>query len=237
MSVSQATSPFIVLVDDDQNITSLLQGNLQSEGYTVEVFDNAEDALCAPLENCQLMVCETRLPGEIDGYELLERVKEDPVTMLLPVIFCTEADGENDIIAGLNAGADDYIVKPFSLREFIARIRSVMRRHRNMAPAQTKRVIEYKTLILNIDSHSLIIDGEGVSLSPTEFDLLTLLLRGRNKLFSREEIFAAVWPGEEMTNPRTVDVNISRLRKKLTSYGKYIVNRSGLGYGFVDAEQ
>lgn len=227
-------SPQILIVDDDADITALLQGNLQSEGYTVEVCRDAEQALCSALDAFSLIVSETRLPGEIDGYELLERVKDSRLTAHIPVIFCTVADGENDIIAGLNAGADDYVVKPFSLREFIARIRSVLRRHRNMAPAQTRRVIEYKTLILNIDSHGLLIDGDSVALSPTEFELLTLLLRSRNRFFSRDEILAAVWPGEEMSNPRTIDVNISRLRKKLAAYGKYIVNRSGLGYGFVD---
>ena len=116
----------------------------------------------------------------------------------------------------------------------MARIRSVMRRHRNFAPAATQRTIEYRTLILNIESRTLIIDGESVALSPTEFTILTMLMRSRNKLFPREEIFASTWPGEEMTNPRLVDVNISRLRKKLGSYGQHIVNRSGLGYGFMD---
>lgn len=174
------------------------------------------------------------LPGEIDGFELLERIKDDPVTCAVPVMFCTVRDGENDIIQGLNAGADDYIVRPFSLREMLARVRSVLRRHRNMAPAANLRTIEYRTLILNIDSHGLLIDGESVSLSPTEFSILTLLLRSRNKMFTREEIFAAAWPGEVFNNPRLVDVNISRLRKKLSAYSRNLVNKSGLGYGFLD---
>lgn len=209
--------------------------NLQSEGYNVMSVSEAEEALTLPLDSFQLVISEVRLPGEIDGLELLERMKEDRMTQHIPVIFCTVLDGENDIIRGLNAGADDYIIKPFSLREFMARIRSVLRRHRNFAPVATQRTIEYHTLILNIDSHSLIIEGEAVSLSPTEFSILTLLMRSRNKLFTREEIFAAAWAGEDMNNPRLVDVNISRLRKKLGAYGPHIVNRSGLGYGFLDA--
>lgn len=228
-------TPSILLVDSDNGITTLLKENLQSEGYSVTAVSQAEEALVMHLDSFQLVISEVSLPGEIDGIELLERMKEDRLTLHIPLMFCTVRDGERDVIAGLNAGADDYIVKPFSLREFMARVRSVLRRHRNFAPAATQRTIEYRTLILNIDSHSLIIDGESVSLSPTEFTILTLLMRSRNKLFSREDIFTTAWPGEEMTNPRLVDVNISRLRKKLGLYGQHIVNRSGLGYGFIDS--
>lgn len=228
-------TPSILIVDNDSGITSLLMENLQSEGYDVTAVGQAEDALTLPLDTFQLVISEVVLPGEIDGLELLERMKEDRMTQHVPLMFCTVRDGERDIIAGLNAGADDYVIKPFSLREFMARIRSVLRRHRNFAPAATQRTIEYRTLILNIDSRTLIIDGETLALSPTEFSILTLLMRSRNKLFPREDIFSSTWPGEEMTNPRLVDVNISRLRKKLGSYGQHIVNRSGLGYGFMDS--
>lgn len=188
---------------------------------------DAMEALVLHLDHYSLVITEIDLPGEIDGFELLERIKDDPMTMTVP-------DNDNDIIEGLNAGADDYIVRPFSLREMLARVRSVMRRRRNMSPVATSRTIEYRTLILNIDSHGLLIDGEAVSLSPTEFTILTLLLRSRNRMFRREEIFSAAWPGEELTNPRLVDVNISRLRKKLSGYSRNIVNKSGLGYGFLD---
>ena len=205
----------ILLVDSDSAIVSLLNENLQSEGYGVVSVASAEDALTLPLDSYNLVISEVKLPGEIDGLELLDRMKDDRLT-------------------GLMTGADDYVIKPFSLREFMARIRSVLRRHRNFAPATTLRTIEYRTLILNIDSRGLIIDGDSVALSPTEFTILSMLLRSRNKLFTREEIFAAAWPGEEMNNPRLVDVNISRLRKKLTAYGPNIVNRSGMGYGFMD---
>lgn len=231
---SNISSPQILIVDNDPTILSLLSENLQSEGYGVQTISDASQALMLPLDRYALIISEVELPGEIDGFELLERIKDDPVTCAVPVMFCTVRDGENDIIQGLNAGADDYIVRPFSLREMLARVRSVLRRHRNMAPAANLRTIEYRTLILNIDSHGLLIDGESVSLSPTEFSILTLLLRSRNKMFSREEIFAAAWPGEEFNNPRLVDVNISRLRKKLSAYSCNLVSKSGLGYGFLD---
>ena len=228
------SSPQILIVDSDPTIVSLLSENLQSEGFVVQIVSDACQALILPIDHYALVISEVELPGDIDGFELLERIKDDPLTAGVPVIFCTVRDGENDIIQGLNAGADDYIVRPFSLREMLARVRSVLRRHRNMAPATTLRTIEYRTLILNIDSHGLLIDGESVSLSPTEFTILTLLLRSRNKMFKREEILAAAWPGEELNNPRLVDVNISRLRKKLSGYARNLVNKSGLGYGFLD---
>lgn len=227
----------ILVVDGDDNIQSLLKINLQTEGYQVVVCHSAEDALVDNnLQNYRLIITEVDLPGDIDGWELVEQLKDSRLTAAIPVMFCTNNDTENDIIKGLNLGADDYIVKPFSLREMMARIRSVLRRHRNMAPQSTSHTIEYRTLIVNMDSHSLLIDGEAVSLSPTEFTILTSLLRSRNKLLSREDIFKAAWPGEEMNNPRMVDVNISRLRKKIQEYGTNIVNRSGLGYGFMDKE-
>ncbi|MBP3303850.1 MAG: response regulator transcription factor [Muribaculaceae bacterium] len=224
----------ILIVDSDSSIRTLLADNLRSEGYTVDTVTTALEALVLHLDRYSLIISDIDLPGEIDGFELLERVKDDPMTSTIPLIFCTARDGENDIIKGLNAGADDYIIRPFSLREMLARVRSVMRRRRNMSPAANNRTIEYRTLILNVDSHMLIIDGDTVSLSPTEFSILTLLLRSRNRMFKREEIFAAAWPGEELNNPRLVDVNISRLRKKLSTYSRNLVNKSGLGYGFVD---
>ncbi|NBJ07792.1 DNA-binding response regulator [Alistipes sp. Z76] len=232
--MQQTHSPIILIIDSDAYIKSLLADNLRSEGYTVETVESALEALVLHLDRYSLIISEVELPGEIDGFELLERVKDDPMTSTVPLIFCTVRDNENDIIKGLNAGADDYIIRPFSLREMLARVRSVLRRHRNMAPASNMRTIEYRTLILNVDSHGLLIDGESVSLSPTEFSILTLLLRSRNRMFKREEILAAAWPGEELNNPRLVDVNISRLRKKLSTYSRHLVNKSGLGYGFVD---
>lgn len=226
--------PVILIVDHDEAICSLLSENLGSEGYEVVCRSSAEEALTLPLDSYSLVITEQDLPGEIDGMELIERMKDSRLTASIPVLICSSKDSESDIIAGLNAGADDYITKPFSLREFVARVRSILRRHRNFAPAATLRTIEYRTLILNVDSRTLIIDGERVALSPTEFAILSKLLRSRNKLFTREDIFAAAWSGDAAGSPRLVDVNISRLRKKLGAYGANIVSRSGLGYGFLE---
>lgn len=212
----------------------MLCDNLQSEGYDVEVSVSAEDALMQPLDTYSLVISEVNMPGEIDGFEMLERLKDDPMTAHVPLIFCTMRDSEEDVIRGFNLGADDYVTRPFSLREMMARVRSVLRRHRNMSPAQNSRIIEFKSMILNVACRSLLIEWEPVSLTPTELAILTLLMRSHGRLFKREEIIAAAWPGEEMSNSRLVDVNISRLRKKLGTCAKYLVNRSGLGYGFVE---
>lgn len=143
----------------------MLLDNLRAEGYDVEVVTSAEDALMLPVDEYHLIISEIDLPGEIDGYDLLERLKEDRLTAGVPLIFCTSRDSENDVIKGLNLGADDFISRPFSLREMMARVRSVLRRHRNMNPTANSRIIEYRTLILNVDSRGLLIDGEAVSLS------------------------------------------------------------------------
>lgn len=113
----------------------MLCDNLQSEGYDVEVSVSAEDALMQPLDSYSLIISEVNMPGEIDGFEMLERLKDDPMTAHVPLIFCTMRDSEEDVIRGFNLGADDYVTRPFSLREMMARVRSVLRRHRNMSPA------------------------------------------------------------------------------------------------------
>lgn len=230
---TKATS-FVLIVDDDEIISSLIGDSLQREGYRVVTVRFAEDALAMSAEPIDLVITEISLPGDVDGFELLRRLKTDASTSEIPIVVCSKVDSENSIVAALNSGADDYIVKPFSLREFIARARSMLRRHRNFEPIVTPCAIEYRSMLLNSENHSLIIDGESVALSPNEFSLLFRLMSSRNKLFSRQELLTDVWLDEDMKNPRVIDVNISRLGKKLGSYGQNIVNRSGIGYGFLD---
>lgn len=232
--VSETEKGTVLLIDNDDSIIELIHGILSSDGFAVDSCRSAEEALVKRLEDYRLIISEIDL-DQIDGYEFLERIKDMPSTAFIPLIFCTTRDSENDIIEGLNSGADDYIVKPFSLREMLARVRSVLRRHRFVAPPPAApKVIEYKTLIVDLGAHSVRIDGEAVSFTPTEFQILSLLIKDRSKLFTREEIFKAAWPGENEVSKRTVDVNISRIRKKLGEYGGNIVNRSGIGYGFME---
>lgn len=232
-TVSDSDKGIVLLIDSDASILDLLRGILCTDGFEVETCSSAEEALVKRLDKYRLIVSEIDL-DQIDGYEFLERIKDMPSTAHIPLIFCTSRDGENDIIEGLNSGADDYVVKPFSLREMLARIRSVLRRHRMVAPAAQNKTINYKSLSVDLSSRTVKIDGQDVAFTPTEFVILSLLIKNRGSVFSREDIFKAAWPGETEVSKRTVDVNISRIRKKLDLYGANIVNRSGVGYGFME---
>lgn len=225
----------ILLLDPDPHITGLLSEPLAGDGYQVCVASSAEEALRMELFRFMLVVAELDLP-EMGGFEFIERVREDPSTQDLPIVVCTSRDSESEMVHSLNIGADDYIIKPFSLREAMARFRAVLRRHAVMMarrPSPT-RVLEHGGLNMAVDRSTVTIDGLPVMLTKTEFSILALLFGSRNQLFNRNQIFQHVWPGQPDVSARTVDVNISRLRKKLGNYGKNIVNRSGYGYGYME---
>lgn len=231
----------ILIVDDDQMIRDLIKYNLENEDYTIESSTNASDALDLDLTLFSLIISEVDLPGQISGMRFVQMIKQNPDTAPVPVIFCTGRDSEDDIIAGFNSGADDYILKPFSLREMIARVKAVLRRHsimmrRREAAAATSEshVISFETLVVDLSSQRVAIDGENVQMTRTEFQILSLFIKNRNRLFSREEIFQTIRPGQELGSDRSVDVNISRVRKKLGRYAVHVVNKSGRGYGFLD---
>lgn len=224
----------ILLVDPDADITTLLRDSLVAEGYGVDACGDAETALTRRLDTYSLIITEVQLPG-MDGFTFLGMVKEGAGTSAVPVMFCTVTDSEASLVRGLNEGADDYVVKPFSLRELMARVKSVLRRHRRVA-AVRRAALEnsFKTLVVNVERQSVTIDSQAVNLSPTEFQILTMLFKSRNRFFDRVAIASSVWPGEPDSASRKVDVNISRLRKKLGLYGANIVSRTGMGYGFIE---
>ena len=171
--------------------------------------------------------------GEISGFKMASMLKKDPKTAGIPIIFMTAKDTENDICTGLNIGADDYISKPFSIRETVLRIKAVLRRAEN-APAKEAEqdVIRYKGLVIDIVKKQVFIDNELVQLTKKEFELLALFVSNQGKVFSRDEILEKIWKNESYVLDRTVDVNITRLRKKIGEYGKYIITRMGYGYYF-----
>lgn len=149
----------------------------------------------------------------------------------MPIIFLTARDTENDTVTGFNLGADDYISKPFSLREVLVRVRAVLRRtseRQGVEPA----VLRYQGLEMNLDKKTVSIDGENVPFTKTEFELLHLLLEEKGRVFSRQELIDKVWPKDVLVLDRTVDVNITRLRKKIGRFAKCIVTRLGFGYYF-----
>ena len=170
--------------------------------------------------------------GEISGFKMASMLKKNKATATIPIIFITAKDTENDTVTGFNLGADDYISKPFSLREVMVRVKAVLRRTASGNEKEAPQQLVYKGLILDMTKKKVSIDGIEVSLTKKEFEILLLLLQNQGRVFSREDILAKVWHDEVYVLDRTIDVNITRLRKKIGNYGKYIVTRLGYGYCF-----
>ena len=209
----------ILVVDDEESLCEILQFNLEVEGYEVDVAYSAEQALGMHPERYSLILLDVMM-GEMSGFRMARLLKDDPATAKVPVIFCTAKDSEDDTVAGLNLGADDYIAKPFSVREVLARVRSVLRRTVEV-PAE-QETVAFEGLGMDLRRKVCTLDGKE----------LALLLAHRGVIFSREEILRRIWSDEVIVLDRTVDVNITRLRRKIGSYGGHIVTRLGYGYGF-----
>lgn len=223
----------ILIVDEDSNIADLLCVNLRSEGYQVDAIPQAADAVRLDLSDTNLVIADA-MRQDFDGMQLLAALKENPMTAHLGFILMSSDDSERRVIEALDNGADDYVVKPFSLREFVARIRSVLRRHNIRARVAPSTRLTYQTLAVDLSTRIVTDDGMELPLSRTEYMILVLLLKNVGVPTSRREIFNNVWKDSpEMSNDRIVDTNISRLRKKLGDVGSNIQNRSGLGYLFV----
>lgn len=219
----------ILIVDDEESLCEILQFNLEVEGYEADVAYSAEQALEMHPERYSLILLDVMM-GEMSGFKMARILKSNPETARVPVIFCTARDTEDDTVAGLNLGADDYIAKPFSIREVLARVRSVLRR--TASPQTESEVIGYEGLEMDLRRKSCTVDGEEVSLTKKEFEILSLMLSHRGMIFSREEILHRVWSDEVVVLDRTIDVNITRLRRKIGRYGEHIVTRLGYGYSF-----
>ena len=168
--------------------------------------------------------------GGMDGFTLARMLKKRAETSQIPIIFLTARTTESDTVNGLDIGADDYIAKPFSIREVKARIKAVLRRTHEPSPGQ--QVLTFKSLQLNLDKKTVSIDDEEIPFSKTEFEILALLLREKGRVFSRQELINRIWPRDVMVLDRTVDVNITRVRKKIKDYARHIVTRLGYGYFF-----
>ena len=219
----------ILVVDDEESLCEILQFNLEVEGYEVDVAYSAEQALGRHPERYSLILLDVMM-GEMSGFRMARLLKDDPATAKGPVIFCTAKDSEDDTVAGLNLGADDYIAKPFSVREVLARVRSVLRRTAE-APAE-QETVAFEGLGMDLRRKVCTLDGKELALTKKEFEILALLLAHRGVIFSREEILRRIWSDEVIVLDRTVDVNITRLRRKIGPYGGHIVTRLGYGYGF-----
>ena len=231
------TTERILIVDDEETLCEVLKLNLENEGYDVDIAYSAEQALTLDLKTYSLILLDIMM-GEISGIKMAKMLKNDVRTANIPIIFCTARDTEDDMIMGLNIGADDYIIKPYTIRNVIARVKSVLRRTSAFKlkeiSNEKQNILQVEGLQLDLEFKRCIVDGEEIKLARKEFELLAYLISNRGKICSREQILSRVWSDEVVVLDRTIDVNITRLRSKIGVYGSYIVTRSGFGYGFRD---
>ncbi len=227
----------ILIVDDEETLCEVLKLNLENEGYDVDIAFSAEDALTLDLKRYSLILLDIMM-GEISGIKMAKMLKTDVKTANIPIIFCTARDSEDDMVMGLNLGADDYIMKPYTIRNVIARVKSVLRRTSankgNNTPIIKNEILQIEGLQLDLEFKRCLVDGVEVKLARKEFELLAYLISNKGKICSREQLLSRVWSDEVVVLDRTIDVNITRLRSKIGAYGSYIVTRSGYGYGFRD---
>lgn len=220
----------ILVVDDEQNLCEILAYNLRNDGYEVTEANSAEEALELPLAAFDLMLLDVMMGG-MSGFDLAHHLKTEEKTAHIPIIFLTAKDTEQDMLHGFGLGADDYIAKPFRIMEVLARVKAVLNRstHSTQVSPETLR---YDHLVLNLNTKTVSVDGEEVAFTKTEFELLRLLLEHKGRVFSRQELIDHVWPSDVMVLDRTVDVNITRMRKKIGRYAPCISTRLGYGYYF-----
>lgn len=218
--------PKILVVDDESDLCEIMQYNLQSEGYYVDTALSGEEALKMHLKQYDLFILDVMMGG-ISGFKLADKLRND-LKLSTPIIFLTAKTGENNLLTGFNVGADDYIEKPYSIREVIARIKALFKRN----AANLEEVIQINDLEFHLSKKLVLIDGHAIDLTRKEFDIMAILLKHRGRYISREDIMNKVWSDEVVVTERNVDVNIARLRKKIGSYGSCIKGRTGYGYIF-----
>lgn len=228
----------ILIVDDEQDICEILQYNLETEGYEVVTANSAEEALELPLHEFSLILLDVMM-GKMSGFQMARRLKDSPATAQIPIIFITALDGEDHLVKGLNIGADDYIAKPLSMKEVKARVRAVLRRTTQASSQQggtstaaSDNRIGYEGIVLDLNTKTVTLDGEELICTKLEFELLSFFLRHPGTVYSREDLLKYCWPQDVLVLDRTVDVSITRLRKKIGRYGKQIKTRVGYGYYF-----
>ncbi|MCQ2607103.1 MAG: response regulator transcription factor [Bacteroidales bacterium] len=221
----------VLVVDDEVDICEILKFNLELEGYIVDTANSSEEAMLLQLEQYDLFLLDIMM-GEISGLKFGKQIRQNPATAQKPIIFITAKDTENDVIMGLSVGADDYISKPFSIKEVQLRVAAVLRRTFQGNKAENEQILSYNTLSIDLNKKLVIVDNIEIELTKKEFEILSLLVSKPKYVFSREEILKAVWTDEVCVLDRTIDVNITRLRKKIEPYGKCITTRLGYGYSF-----
>lgn len=220
----------ILVVDDEQDICTILQYRLEMEGYEVDTASSAEEALQRGVEQYDLLLLDVMMDG-MSGFDLARQLKAQPATAGVPIIFITALDNEDNVVKGLNLGGDDYITKPISLKILVARVKAALRKYENVAP-QPSDVIEYKTMLIDVEGKTVTVDGVRLAMTRIEFELLRTLVGHPGRVWSRDELLRRCWPSDVCVLDRTVDVNITRLRKKIGIYGGQLKTRIGYGYTF-----
>jgi len=225
----------ILVVDDEADLCEILKFNLEHEGYAVDTAGSAEEALTLLQKRAYHLILLDIMMGGMSGFKMVELLKKEWKNDT-PIIFLTARDTENDMLTGFSVGADDYISKPFSIKEVIARVKAVIKRSESLSALSEADTLKVKGLTIDLNSKQIYLDNQPVVLTKTEFEILHYLVKNTGKVFSRENILNIVWPNDTYVLERTVDVHITRLRKKLGDYGNWIKNRSGYGYCF-DSEE
>lgn len=220
----------VLIVDDDVDLCEILSFNLLKEGYDVRVAHSSHEAIKMIDETTSLILLDVMMPG-MSGFDFARLIKEDKLMAAIPIIFLTALDSEHDTLTGFNIGADDYISKPFSIKEMLARVKAVLSRTTRGTAVEHSELI-YQGLVLDPISKTMRVDGTKVDLTKTEFIMLEFLLRHKGMVFSREDLLKNVWPEKVVVTPRTVDVNITRLRKKMGQYASHVITKTGYGYSF-----
>lgn len=221
----------ILVVDDEESLCEILKFNLTQAGYEVDTAYSAEEALTMDVASYDLFVLDVMM-GEISGFQMASILKKGKLTIGIPIIFCTARDTEEDTLKGLEMGADDYISKPFSVKELVARVKAILRRKMQTETPKDKQIIQYETLWIDIEKKKVSVDYKEIALTPKEFEILQLLIQNTNRVLSRDALLEKAWSNEVYVSDRTIDVHITRLRKKIIPYDKNITTRQGYGYCF-----
>ena len=217
----------ILVVDDEEDLCEILQFNLESEGFAVDIANSAEEALKIISADYQLVLLDVMMEG-MSGFKMAEKVRKE-LHLNVPIIFLTAKDTENDMLTGFSLGADDYIPKPFSIKEVSARVKAVLKRSGNADIPEIKRIVEAGDLLIDLTTKNVTLNGKSILLTKKEFEILSTMAQSPGRIFSREDFLSKVWNDDGYV---LVDVHITRLRKKLGDFGKHIINRSGYGYCF-----
>jgi len=220
----------ILVVEDEEDLNEILQFNLESDGYLVDTSFSAEEALKRDLTRYDLLILDVMM-GKISGFSLAQRIRKN-MRLEVPIIFLTARDSENDLLTGFNLGADDYITKPFSVRALQARIKAVLKRNKSTTVEEIATSLVVGGIVIDFESKRLIIGDKKIELTRKEYEIICLLAKSPGRIFSREEILRRIWESDVIVIDRTVDVNMTRLRRKMEEFGSYIRNKPGFGYYF-----